>query len=230
MQSSCPWEPPLSIYHHLKPQAMKRLLLADDHHFVRLGLMHILKDEYPVADVKETSDSESLIEQVLNSDWDLLILDLEMPGVHGLQALEQVKLIKPPLPVLVLSYFTEDLYGLRVLKAGASGYMNKNAAPYELIAAVERIFSGKKYITPGLAEKLLLHPQQTGSSHRSLSHRELQVFMLLSTGKTISQIAAALSLALTTVSTHRCNILEKLGLSSNSELTRYAVTHQIIEV
>jgi len=207
---------------------MKRIILADDHSFIRLGLIQILKDEYPSVEIKEVSDGESLIKEVLQSDWDLVISDLDMPGKSGLEALKQIKLIKPHLPVLILSIYAEDLYAVRVLKAGASGFMNKNAAPYELINAIRRIFLGKKYITQEIAEKLLLYGDSDKKPHELLSNKELEIFKLLANGKTISQIAGMQSLALTTVSTHRSRIMEKLNLSTNSELTRYAITHHII--
>lgn len=140
----------------------------------------------------------------------------------------QIQLIKPNLPVLILSVFTEDLYAVRVLKAGGAGYMNKNAAPFELIDAVRRIASGKKYITSEIAEKLLIHTDTGKSPHEMLTNRELTILKLLAEGKTVTQIAKALSSALTTISTHRSRILEKLGLTTNSELTRYAIAHQII--
>ncbi len=207
---------------------MKRILLADDHSFIRLGLIQILKDEYPSVEITEVSDGDSLVKQVMDHDWDLVISDLDMPGRGGLEALKQVKLIKPQLPVLILSIFTEDLYAVRVLKAGASGYMNKNVAPYELIKAVNRILSGRKYITPEVAEKLLDSQENGKEPHELLSNREFEIFKLLALGKTTSQIAEALSVAMTTVSTHRSRIMEKLNLSTNSELTRYAIMHHII--
>lgn len=206
---------------------MKRILLADDHSFVRLGLIQILKDEYPAAEIKEVNDGSSLVKEVSLADWDLIVSDLDMPGQSGLQALEQIKLIKPHIPVLILSIYAEDLYAIRSLKAGAAGYLNKNAAPYELINAITRIMQGKKYITPEIAEKLLFGSQGK-APHEILSNREFEIFKMLASGKTITQIAEALSVALTTVSTHRSRIMEKLGLSTNSDLTRYAITHNII--
>jgi two-component system invasion response regulator UvrY len=207
---------------------MKRIIIADDHAFVRLGLLQILKDEFPSAIIKEVSDAESLVKEVIQHDWDLVISDLDMPGKSGLEALEQIKLIKPDLPVLILSIYTEDMYAVRVLKAGASGYMNKNAAPYELINAIQRISIGKKYITPEIAEKLLLHIDTGKKRHELLSNKEFEIFKLLARGKTVTQIAEMHSLALTTVSTHRSRIMEKLGLSTNAQLTRYAIAYHII--
>jgi DNA-binding NarL/FixJ family response regulator len=207
---------------------MKKIILADDHSFIRLGLIQILKDEYPSVEIAEVSDGESLVKEVTLHDFDLVISDLDMPGRSGLEALEQIKLIKPDLPVLILSIYTEDLYAVRVLKAGASGYMNKNAAPFELITAIQRILLGRKYITPEIAEKLLISPGTNKKPHEQLTNREFEIFKLLALGKTVSQIADSLSLALTTVSTHRSRILEKLQFSSNSELTRYAIAHHVI--
>lgn len=207
---------------------MKRVLLADDHSFIRLGLVQILKDEYPSMLIKEVSNGESLVNEVSLHDWDLVISDLDMPGRSGLEALQQIKLLKPDLPVLILSIYAEDLYAVRLLKAGASGYLNKNAAPEELINAVQRIFMGRKYITPEIAEKLLGQSGVITRPHESLSNREFEIFKLLAIGRTSSQISEELSLALTTVSTHRHRIMEKLGLSTNSELTRYAISHHII--
>ena len=206
---------------------MKRIIIADDHSFVRLGLIQILKDEYPSAEIKEAEDGEVLVKEVMKQHWDLVISDLDMPGRSGLEALEQIKLIQPNLPVIILSIYSEDLYAVRALKAGAAGYLNKNAAPYELIKAIERIRLGKKYITPEIAEKLL-EQQDEGKAHERLSNRELEIFKMLAMGKTITQISETLSLALTTISTHRSHILEKMGLSSNAELTRYAIAHHII--
>ncbi len=207
---------------------MKRIILADDHSFIRRGLIQILKDEYPSAEIKEVADGESLVKEVTMHDWDLVISDLDMPGRSGLDALEQIKLIKPNLPVLILSIYPEELYAVRVLKAGGSGYLNKNSAPEELITAVQRISLGRKYITPEIAEKLLIQVDTDKQPHELLTNKEFEIFKLLAIGKTITQIADSLSLALTTVSTHRSRIMHKLSLTTNSELTRYAISHHII--
>lgn len=207
---------------------MKRIILADDHSFIRLGLIQILKDELLSVEITEVSDGESLVKEITLHDFDLVISDLDMPGRSGLEALEQIKLIKPDLPVLILSIYPEELYAVRVLKAGASGYMNKNAAPYELIKAVQRIFSGRKYITPEIGEKLLIHFDSDKKPHELLTNREFEIFKLLALGKTITQISDSLSLALTTISTHRGRIMKKLDTSTNSELTRYAFANNII--
>jgi len=206
---------------------IKRIILADDHSFIRLGLIQILKDEYPNAEIKQVSDAESLIREVSMHEWDLVISDLDMPGRSGLEALEQIKILNPTLPVLILSIYPEDLYAVRVLKAGAAGYLNKNSAPEELIIAIQRIAMGKKYITPEIAEKFL-YTDPEKKPHELLSNREFEVFKLLASSKTVSQVAEILSVALTTVSTHRSRIMEKLHLNTNSDLTRYAIAHHII--
>jgi two-component system, NarL family, invasion response regulator UvrY len=208
---------------------MKRIILADDHSFVRLGLIQILKDEYPSAEITEVADGESLVKEVTLHDFDFVISDLDMPGRSGLEALEQIKIIKPKLPVLILSIYPEELYAVRVLKAGAAGYMNKNAAPYELINAIQRILLGKKYITPEISEKLLEQIDVDKKPHELLTNREFEIFKQLALGKTLTQISESLSLALTTVSTHRGRIMRKLDTETNSELTRYAIAHNVIK-
>jgi DNA-binding NarL/FixJ family response regulator len=207
---------------------MNRIILADDHSFIRLGLIQILKDEYPLADITEVGDGESLVKEVTLHDFDLVITDIDMPGRSGLEALQQIKLIKPDLPVLVLSIYPEEIYAVRVLKAGASGYMNKNAAPEELINAIRRISLGRKYITPEIAERLLTHIDSDKNPHELLTNRELEIFRLLALGKTITQISASLSLAPTTVSTYRTRILAKIRIKSNAELVRYALEKKLI--
>ena len=206
---------------------INRIIVADDHSFIRVGLVQILKDEYPSAEIKEVADGEALVKEVTLHDYDLVISDLDMPGRSGLEALEQIKLIKPDLPVIILSIYPEGLYAIRVLKAGASGYLNKNSAPNELIKAIERVSLGRKYITSEIAEKLLIQKDDR-PPHEILTNREFEIFKLLAIGKSVSQIAETLSLALTTISTHRSHIMEKLGLSSNAELARYAIAHHII--
>ena len=207
---------------------MKQILLADDHSFIRLGLIQILKDEYPFVEITEVADGASLVNKVLQHNWDLVISDLDMPGMNGLEALEKIKLINPLLPVLILSIYPEELYAIRVLKAGAAGYMNKNAAPYELVTALQRISLGKKYITAEIAEKLLHHTDSNKKPHELLSNREFEIFKLLALGKSLTQIAETLSLALTTISTHRGRIITKLHVTTNADLTRYAIAHNII--
>ena len=206
---------------------LDRIIVADDHAFVRMGIVQILKDELPSAFVQEAKDGTELLQQVMDHDWDLVISDLDMPGKTGLEVLEQVKQFKPATPVIILSIYAEELYAVRAMKAGASAYLNKSTAPYELIKAIERIRLGRKYITEQLAEKLL-NLEDNKTAHEKLTNREFEIFKMLASGRSISQIADSLSLALTTVSTHRSHILEKLGLSSNAELVRYAISHGLL--
>lgn len=208
--------------------SLKKIIIADDHSFIRLGLIQILKDEFQGIEIVEAVDGETLVNEVIKQEFDLVISDLDMPGRNGLEALEQIKHIKPNLPVLILSIYADELYAVRVLRAGAAGYLNKNSAPYELVTAIQRIQLGRKYITPEVAEKLLDQFDSSKKPHELLSNREFEIFHMLASGKTTSQIAQALSLAVTTISTHRNHILEKLGLSNNSELTRYAINNHII--
>lgn len=206
---------------------MKRIIVADDHSYIRLGLIQILKDEFPFAEIKEIANGTDLINAVKQEDWDLIISDLEMPGKNGLEALEQIKEMKPRIPVLMLSIYDEELYAIRALKAGASGYLNKNSVPEELINVIRHIQSGKKYINHETAE-MLLKLKEKKMPHETLSNREFSIFILLAQGKSVSQIADQLSIATTTVSTHRSRILEKLHFTNNADLTKYAIQHHLI--
>jgi DNA-binding NarL/FixJ family response regulator len=207
---------------------IKNVIIADDHSFIRMGLIQILKDEYPKITITEVDNGEDLVKEVTLHDYDLVISDLDMPGRSGLEALEQIKQSKPETPVLILSIYPDELYAVRVLKAGAAGYLNKNSAPYELITAIQRIQMGRKYITSEIAEKLLGQFDPHKKPHELLTNREFEIFKLFAVGKTTSDIAGMLSLASTTISTHRNHILDKMGLANNSELTRYAIANHII--
>lgn len=209
---------------------MIRILIADDHAIVRKGLKHLLLEEYPTAVIEEVTDAESLIFKSVNSEWDVVICDLSMPGRSGLDALTQIKQASPRLPVLIISMHPEDQYALRVLKAGASGYIGKDTVHNDLIRAVQTVLLGKKFITPSVAEKLAnaLNTDNDKSLHEKLSDREFEVFRLLAAGMQVSEIATKLSLSVTTVSTYRSRVLEKLGMKSNADLTRYALSTGII--
>lgn len=206
---------------------MKRIIIADDHSYVRRGLIQILKDEFPFAEIKEAADGDELIKAVEEEDWNLVISDLEMSGTNGLKALEKIHKIKPELPVLILSIYDEDLYAVRTMKAGASGYLNKNSVPEELINVIRLIQSGKKYINSNTSE-MLMKLKENKLPHETLSNREFSIFVLLAQGRSISQIADQLSIASTTVSTHRSRILEKLHFTNNADLTKYAIQHHLI--
>ena len=206
---------------------MKRMLIADDHSYVRRGVIQILKDEFPFAEIIEATNSDEMLKAAFENDFDLIISDLEMPGKNGLEALEKVKEIKPQIPVLILSIHDEDLYAARMYKAGASGYLNKNSAPEELIKAIRQIQRGKRYMSEETASKLE-HQGQKKQKADLLSNRELTILKLLAEGKSTSHISDQLELAPTTVSTYRSRILEKLQLHSNADLTRYALQNNII--
>lgn len=209
---------------------MLRILIADDHTVVRRGLKQILLDEFPSAHIDEAADAETLLMKTTKEEWDVVISDLSMPGRSGMEALQQIKLYHPKLPVLILSVHSEEHYAIRVLKAGASGYLNKESAPDELIKAVHRVLLGKKYITPSIAEQLAsgLDKDNDKPLHESLSDREFEVLKLLATGKAVSDIADQLSLSVTTVSTYRARIMAKMGLKTNADLTLYAVENKLL--
>lgn len=206
---------------------ISKIILADDHEIIRMGLIKILKDEFPLAEIKEVADGASLVKEVTFNNYDLVVSDLDMPNKSGLEALEDIKRIKPDLPVLILSIYPESVYAIRVLKAGASGYLTKNLAQEELIKAIRQVSTGKKYITQDIIEKLV-DAKFDKKPHELLSNRELEIFKLIAIGKTTGEIANAISLAPSTVSTVRSRILEKLQCSSNAELTLYAISQHLI--
>lgn len=209
---------------------MLRILIADDHTVVRKGLRQILLDEFSNAEISEVADAEELINKVMSDTWDVVISDLSMPGRSGLDALQQIKLSFPDLPVLILSIHPEEQYAIRALKSGASGYLSKDTAPDELVKAVQRVLLGKKYISQAIAEKLAnnFSPDTSLQPHENLSDREFDVMKLLANGKSVSDIAEMLSLSVTTVSTYRARVMVKMTLKSNSDLTRYAIENKLI--
>jgi DNA-binding NarL/FixJ family response regulator len=209
---------------------MLRILIADDHAIVRRGLKQLLLEEYPSAVIGEVSDTEDLLKEVINDGWDIVICDMNMPGRSGLDALGQIKQVSPNLPVLIMSMYPEEQYALRVLKAGASGYLEKESIHDDVIKAIQTVRLGKKFITPTIAERLAdaFHNTNNKQPHELLSDREFDVFKLIASGKSVSDIANQLSLSTTTVSTYRSRILEKMGIKSNADLTRYALEKKLI--
>ena len=206
------------------------ILLADDHSIVRRGLKEILLEEFPDANFQEAADGQELIRKMRAEKFDVIISDVSMPGKNGLEALKVIKSESPTIPVLVLSIHPEELYAIRVLKAGASGYLTKESAPEELVKTVRMVMAGRKYITPSLAEKMAsnLDNDLSKMPHELLSDRELDVLKLIAGGKTVSEIANDLSLSVNTISTYRARLLEKMNLKSNSELTFYAISNNLI--
>ena len=209
---------------------MLKILIADDHAVVRKGLKQILLEEYPSAQIGEVADAESLLSEILKDDWNIVITDMNMPGRSGLDALTQIKQMAPQMPVLIMSMYPEDQYALRVLKAGASGYLGKDNIHDDIIKAIQSVQLGKKFITPAVAEKLAnaLGEDNSMQPHESLSDREFEVLKLLASGKAVSDIASQLSLSATTVSTYRSRIMEKMNMKTNAELTRYALEKKLI--
>lgn len=205
-------------------------LVADDHAIVRKGLVQLIREEFPSAEIVEVSDSFQVLEMVRKSHFDLIMLDISMPGKNGIEILKQIKAEKIKSPVLMLSMHSEDQYALRTLKAGASGFLNKDTATEELIIAINKILSGKKYISSNMAEKLAeeMGEKSKKSGHENLSDRELQVLTLIASGKTVSEIADEINLSVNTISTYRARILEKLSLNNNAEITRYCFDNDLI--
>jgi two-component system, NarL family, invasion response regulator UvrY len=206
-----------------------KFLVADDHAIVRKGLAQILCDEFPAAIVKEVSNSQEVF-NVVKEQWDVILLDISMPGRNGIETLKQLRSDGIKTPVLMLSMHSAEQYAIRAFRAGASGFLNKETATDELLVAVRKILAGRKYITPSIAEKLAesIGENDTKTPHELLSDREMQVLQHIASGKTVSAIGDELSLSVNTISTYRARILEKLNLSNNAELTRYALDHHLV--
>lgn len=210
---------------------MLRILIADDHAIIRKGLKQILLEEYPSAIIEEVVDAEGVMKKIISNEWHILICDLSMPGRSGLDVVHEVKQNFPKLPVLILSIHPEEQYAVRVLKAGAAGYLSKDTATEELVKAVQRVLQGHKYISPFVAEIIADDLAQNSSdkaTHELLSDREFEIFKLIASGKSVSEIAEKLSLSGTTVSTYRSRILIKMNLKTNAELIRYALENKFI--
>ncbi len=205
-----------------------RILIADDHAIVRMGLRQIVEQMAHVS-VEEVVNGQEVLVKIREERWDALILDISMPGGNGLDVLQEVKHMLPNLPVLVLSVHPEDQYAMRVLKAGASGYMNKDCAPGELLLAIQKVIAGGKYISPTLAERLafVISGNFDGLPHEILSDREYRVLVMIGSGKSVSEIANELTLSVKTVSTYRTRVLEKLNMRNNAELIRYTIDKQL---
>ena len=206
---------------------MLRILIADDHAIVRQGLKQVLLEEFQQATIVEASTGQGVLDMVQVQPWNILILDIHLPDKNGVEVLKEVKMVKPDLPVVVLSLSPEDQYGIRVLRAGGSGYLTKESAPEELVTAVKKVIGGGRYVSSNLAEQLAasIAPQANGPSHQSLSDRELEVLEYLGSGKTVTDIADTLALSVKTVSTYRSRLLEKLHLKTTADLIRYAYEH-----
>jgi two-component system invasion response regulator UvrY len=209
-----------------------KILIADDHAIVREGLKQIVAEEKDILVSGEAENANKLMELLQKEKWSLVILDINMPGKSGLEALKDIKQLYPNLPVLILTMFSEDQYGIRAIKAGASGYLKKVSAPTELVIAIRKIVSGGKYINPSLAEKLAekFNGIEKELLHDKLSDREYQIMCNIALGKTAEEIAVELSLSINTVYTYRNRILEKMSLKSNVELTQYVLRNKLVEI
>ncbi len=210
---------------------MLRILVVDDHAIVRNGLTQILLKEYPSAIIDEANDTETGIQKTITNEYDIVISDLTMPGRSGLELLQHVKHHYPKTPVLILSIHPEDQYAIRTLKGGASGYLSKDTATAELIAAVQKILNGRRYISSAIAERIADELDKNPADkapHELLSDREFDVFKLLAQGISVSDIAEKFAISLSTVSTYRARILLKMGMKSNAQLTKYALTNNLV--
>jgi DNA-binding NarL/FixJ family response regulator len=209
---------------------MIRILVADDHSVVRQGVKQILADVSDMAVKDEAQNGSETLEKVLRNDYDVVLLDISMPGRSGLEVLEDIKNQRPKLAVLILSMHPEEQYAVRALRAGASGYLTKASAPQELIGAIRKVAGGGKYVTSSLAEKLAdeLEIDTEKLPHERLSNREHQVMLMLAAGKSVSDIAGELCLSVKTISTYRTRIMDKMGMKKNAELTLYAVRNKLI--
>jgi two-component system invasion response regulator UvrY len=210
---------------------MMRILIIDDHAVVREGVKRILDDTEDAILVGEASNGQELLVKATPKAWDVVLLDISMPGRNGLDVLRQLKNLQPTLPVLVFSVHPERQYAVRAFKAGAAGYLTKDSIPEELVAAVRKVVAGRRYVSAALAEYLALEVARDPETppHTRLSDRELQVLCMLGSGKTVTSIAAELSLSVKTISTYRRRILEKMHLRTNAELIRYAVHHELMD-
>ncbi|HEV2393806.1 MAG TPA: response regulator transcription factor [Verrucomicrobiae bacterium] len=211
---------------------MMRILLVDDHTVVRRGLKQILADEFKQAAFGEAGSAQQALDLVGKEHWDIVVLDITMPGRSGLDVMREIRNSRPRLPVLVLSIHPENQFAVRVLTLGAAGYMTKESAAEELVGAVKKVLAGGRYVSTALAERLAtnLSRDRVKPPQELLSDREFQVLRLIASGKIVSQIAAELALSVKTISTYRTRILEKMGLRNNAELMHYAMQHQLVEM
>ena len=211
---------------------MIKVLIADDHSVVRKGIKQILSEENDMKVTGEARNSQEVIEKIGKEKFDVLVLDITMPGKSGLEVLNDIKKLQPNTPILILSMHPEEQFAIRALRSGASGYLTKDSAPEELVTAVKKIHGGGKYVSDSLAEVLAFDLEERGKGrvvpHENLSDREFQVMCLIAAGKSVKEIAKELFLSVKTISTYRSRILEKMKMRSNSELTYYAIQNKLI--
>ena len=210
---------------------MIRVLLADDHAIVRAGLKEILADTGDIAVAAEATNGQEVMARIRGHDYDVVVLDMSMPGRSGIELIKQVKDEKPKLRILVLTMHSEEQYAVRALKAGASGYLTKDSAAEQLVAAIRKIAAGGAYVSPETAERLALgaSPRADAAPHTLLSDREFQVLQLIAGGQSVGEIAKRLAVSVRTVSTHKTRVLHKMGLANRAELIRYALEHKLLD-
>jgi two-component system, NarL family, invasion response regulator UvrY len=210
--------------------AAKKILIADDHAIFREGLRQVIAKSADMMVADEAADGTEVLRMVRENDYDIVLLDISMPGRNGLDILAEIKILRPKLPVLILSMHPEEQYAVRAFKTGASGYLTKGNPPQELIEALQKVALGKKYISPNLAEALVgsIGNDTPTPPHNDLSNREFQVLCLIASGKPVGKIAVELSLSVKTISTYRTQILRKMNMQNNAELTRYALQNELI--
>ena len=210
---------------------MVRIVVADDHTIVREGLKQILAGQPDFQVVAEASDGHEALKRVRELEFDVLLLDMSMPGKSGVELIKQVKSEKPKLRILVLTMHEEHQYAVRAIRAGASGYLTKEGASSQLVTALRKVASGGAYISAEVAEQLALNamPDASGPLHERLSDREFQVFTMIAQGKSVSEIAERLNLSVKTVSTHKANLLQKMNMTTQGELIRYALEHDLVQ-
>jgi DNA-binding NarL/FixJ family response regulator len=210
---------------------MPRILIADDHELLRRGLKEILADAFPDFQIEEAPDARQAMDAAAKANFDVALLDINMPGRSGMDLLQDLKRLYPRLPIVVLTAFPEKDYALRAFKLGACAYVSKQSASSELVAAVRKALAGSRYITPAIAEALAatVAGENPALPHDLLSNRELEVMRLVALGKSLKEIAAQLSLSEKTIGTYRTRISRKLGLSTNVELARYATRHNLVD-
>ena len=210
---------------------MIRVVIADDHTLVREGLKQLLRAAGGIDVIGEARDGHDVLKVVRESDFDVLLLDMSMPGKSGMELIKQVKSEKPRLRILVLSMHQEHQYAVRAIKSGASGYLTKDSASALLVSATEKVAGGGAFISAEVAEQLALGamPQSEGLPHTALSDREYQVFRMLVSGQAVTAIAAVLNLSVKTVSTHKARLMEKMGIDNQAELVRYAIRHRLVD-
>lgn len=210
---------------------MLRLLVADDHEVVRKGLVKVLSETLQPVEVDEAGDGQEAVGKVGKIDYDLVVLDIKMPGRSGLDVLKEIKQRQPRLPILILSMYPEEQFAMRVMRAGASGYLTKESASEELVLAIRKVLKGEKYVSAALAQILAgeLGVDSEKPPQEILSDREYQVMLMIASGKTVSSIATELCLSVKTISSHRSNILLKMGMKNNAELTHFAIQNGLVD-